>query len=198
MNPPVSETRRQGRPRDPAADAAIIAAVFDVIADGGFAAFNVEAVAAKAGVGKATIYRRWPTREDLLVAAAERVMTDKGVPDTGVLRDDLVSWVWDTYRAKVDGPSSHLLGQMIVEARVNPELKKLLRRFHSQRRQTMIEVVERARDRGEIGPIDGPLLLDLISGALLHRSLFGDRRIRRSDVEEVVDAALDGVRAIES
>lgn len=185
--------RRQGRPRDPAADEAILAAVYAVIEECGFAGFSVEAVAARAGVGKATIYRRWPTREDLLVAAAERVMVDAEVPDTGSLRDDLVSWVWTRYRTKDDAPGSRLLGQVIVEARVNPELKTLLRRFHDERRSVLVRVVERARQRGEIHDVDGPLLLDLVSGALLHRSLFSGRKIRRVDVEQVVDAALRGV-----
>ncbi len=191
----VTGNRRTGRPRDPAADEAIIAAVFEVIEASGFAGFSVEAVAARAGVGKATIYRRWPTREDLLVAAAERVMTDQGVPDTGMLEGDLVEWLWGKFRTKQDSPGARLLGQVIVEARVNPELTKLLKRFHTERRGILTEVIDRARARGEIGSIDGGLLFDLISGALLHRSLFGDRVIRRGDVEEIVDAALRGVGA---
>jgi len=191
----VEGARRIGRPRDPAADEAIIAAVFDVIEASGFTGFSVEAVAARAGVGKATIYRRWPTREDLLVAAAERVMTDQGVPDTGTLEGDLVEWLWGKFRSKQDSPGARLLGQVIVEARVNPELTKMLKRFHARRRGVLLEVVQRAETRGEIGSVDGELLLDLISGALLHRSLFGDREVRRGDVEVIVDAAVRGVGA---
>lgn len=189
------KVRRLGRPRDPAADEAIISAVFDVLEANGFAGFSVEAVAARAGVGKATIYRRWPTREDLLVAAAEQVMADTPVPDTGTLRDDLVVWVWDRYRAKESSPASRLLGQVVVEARVNPELQTMLHRFHERRRTMLIRVVERAEERGEVGHVDRDLLLDLISGALLHRSLIIGEPIRRRDVEAIVDAALRGVGA---
>lgn len=187
------KARRQGRPRDPAADEAIISAVFEVIEASGFAGFSVEAVAARAGVGKATIYRRWPTREVLLVAAAERVMADTAVPDTGTLRDDLVGWIWDRYRAKEASPGAGLLSQVIVEARVNPELQKMLHRFHEDRRATLIRLVERAEARGEVGHLDRELLLDLIGGALLHRSLFTEALIGRNDVGRVVDAALRGV-----
>lgn len=187
--------RRQGRPRDPAADEAILGAVYDVIATEGFAGFSVEAVAAQAGVGKATIYRRWPTREDLLVAAARRVMTDHHVPDTGSLRGDLEAWIWDKYRTSHDSPGHRLLGQVVVEARVNPELGGLLRRFVGERRAVLDELVDRARQRGEIGEIDAALLQDLASGALLHRSLFVGAKIRRADVTQVVDAALKGVGA---
>lgn len=185
--------RRLGRPRDPAADEAIIAAVFDVIETSGFAGFSVEAVAARARVGKATIYRRWPTREDLLVAAVERVMTDTPGPDTGSLRDDLVAWVWGKYRAKQESPGARLLGQVIIEARANPELRKVLMRFHAQRRDVLCGVIARAQARGEIGSIDRGLLFDLISGAMWHRSHFAAGEIRRRDVEEIVDAALRGV-----
>ncbi|HET8931332.1 MAG TPA: TetR/AcrR family transcriptional regulator [Acidimicrobiales bacterium] len=190
---PDKVVRRLGRPRDPAADEAIITAVFDVIEASGFAGFSVEAVAARAGVGKATIYRRWPTREDLLVAAAERVMTDTPVPDTGSLESDLVVWIWDRYRAKASSPGSRLLGHVIIEARVDPELQKMLQRFHDDSRATLISVVDRAEGRGEVGPLDRELLLDLISGALLHRSLFTGEHIGRADVEQIVDAALRGV-----
>lgn len=191
----VEKGRRQGRPRDPAADEAIIAAVLGEIEDSGFAGFSVEAVAARAGVGKATIYRRWPTREDLLIAAADRVMTDHALPDTGTLEGDLVEWFSGKYQAKRDAPSARLLGQVIVEARVNPELTTLMKRFHEKRRATLSHVVERAKARGEIDSIDTGLLLDLISGALLHRSVFGERDVHHADVAEIVDAALRGVDA---
>ncbi|MBS1848329.1 MAG: TetR/AcrR family transcriptional regulator [Actinobacteria bacterium] len=187
------DRRRQGRPRDPAADAAILAAVYDVIAEVGFAGFTVEAVAARAGVGKATIYRRWPSREDLLVAAAEQVMAETGGVDTGSIRNDLVSWFWDKYRRKDASPAPRILGQVLAEARSNPELSNLLRRFHTSRRKALASMLDRAEARGEIGDVDVDLLLDMVSGTLLQRALFEDRRFQRADIESIVDAALRGV-----
>lgn len=193
---PATTRRRQGRPRDPGADDAIIGAVFDVIAESGFAGFSVEAVAARAGVGKATIYRRWSSRDDLLIAAARHAMADNACPDTGNLREDLVTWVWEKYRRSADAPGPRLVGQVVAEARSNPDLRGLLRRFHEHRRKAFVEMVGRAVERGEVdASLDGMLLLDLVSGALLHRSLFSDRQVRRIDVENVVDAALLGVGA---
>jgi AcrR family transcriptional regulator len=188
-------TRRPGRPRDPQADEAIISAIVDVLAEQGFSGFTVEEVAARAGVGKATIYRRWSTKEELVLAAAERVMVHVEPPDTGSLRDDLVGWYWEKFRTKEATTSDRLMGQVIVEAAVNPDLKKLLARSFKGRRQSIAAVVERAQARGGCGDIDLALLMDLISGTLMHRSLFGDKQLRRSDVVQVVDAALQGVGA---
>lgn len=185
--------RRQGRPRDPAVDEAIIAAVYDLIAENGFAGFTVEAVAARAGVGKATIYRRWPTREELVVAAAERILVDEEPPDTGTLRGDLIEWYWQRHRTGNRGGQGRLVGQVIIEAAVNPDLKRWLQSFHQGRRDAVSTMVDRARERGECGPVDPGMVLHLISGALIHRSLFGGTaRLRRVDVERYVDAVLDG------
>lgn len=186
-------TRRPGRPRDPAADEAIVTATVDVLTEQGFGGFTVEAVATRAGVGKATIYRRWDTKEELVIAAAERVMVHVEPPDTGSLRDDLVGWYWERFRSKAATTSDRLFGQVIIEATVNPDVKKLLGRFIEDRRDAIAEVVDRERVRGGSGELDISLLMDLVSGALMHRSLFGDKQLRRSDVEEVVDAALRGV-----
>jgi len=173
--------RRPGRPRDPQADEAITSAIVDVLAEQGFSGFTVEEVAARAGVGKATIYRRWSTKEELVLAAAERVMVHVEPPDTGSLRDDLVGWYWEKFRTK--------------SASTSDDLKKLLARFIAGRRKTIAQVVERGRARGDCGDVDASLLMDMISGTLMHRSLFGDKQLRRSDVEQVVGAALQGVDA---
>lgn len=188
--------RRQGRPRDPAADEAIIAAVFDVIAEAGFAGFSVEAVAARARVGKATIYRRWPTREELVIAAARRMADDDQLPDTGTLRGDLIAWYWSRHRAKDHQSDGRLMGQVIVEASVNPELKRLMRTFLVERRHAITEIFDRARRRGECGPVDPAVVLDLISGALIHRALFDDAKLRRADIETFVDVVLAGQAAL--
>jgi AcrR family transcriptional regulator len=190
------QVRRQGRPRDPGADEAILSATLDLVTDQGFGGLTVEAVAARAGVGKATIYRRWATREELLIAATERLMLHEELPDNGSLRDDLVSWYWEKFRTKAERSGDRLMALVIAEATANPELKALLTQFISDRRRAVSVVVDRALERGEIdASVDSGLLMDLVAGTLLHRSLFGDRSLRRVDVERVVDAALAGVRA---
>ena len=84
----------------------------------------------------------------------------------GHSRDDLVGWYWEKFRTKAATTSDRLMGQVIVEATVNPDLKKLLARFFKGRRRTIAEVVDRGRARGDCGDVDASLLMDLISGTL--------------------------------
>src|SRR5438094_4976193 len=89
----MTDTPRQsrgGRPRDPSRDGVIRAAILRLLADSGYAALTMDAVAAEAGVGKATIYRRWRTKTDLVVdTIAEVNRVEALVPDTGTLEGDL-------------------------------------------------------------------------------------------------------------
>ena len=88
----VSPERRLGRPRSAEADEAILDAAVDAFIEGGWEGLTFEGVAARAGVGKTTIYRRYASRLDLVIAAAERLAEEKGeAPDTGTLRGDLIA-----------------------------------------------------------------------------------------------------------
>ncbi len=94
MTGTAAATRRPGRPRSTAADDAILEAAMDLFAEVGLERLTVEGVAARAGVGKTTIYRRYPGKVDLVVAAV-RCFTEprEGPPDTGTTRGDLVALV---------------------------------------------------------------------------------------------------------
>src|SRR5579859_6951062 len=90
---PAVETRRPGRPRSEQAEQAIIEATLDLFAEQGFEGVCVEAVAARAGVGKATIYRRWPNKEELLLAAFGSLKSPFPEPAGESVRDDLLAMV---------------------------------------------------------------------------------------------------------
>src|SRR5690242_16002774 len=90
---PAAETRRPGRPRSEQAEQAIIEATLDLFAEQGFEGVCVEAVAARAGVGKATIYRRWPNKEELLLAAFGSLKSPFPEPAGESVRDDLLAMV---------------------------------------------------------------------------------------------------------
>src|ERR671929_141080 len=88
--PDVARPSRGGRPRDPSRDGVIRAAILRLLADVGYGALTMDAVAAEAGVGKATIYRRWRTKQDLVVdTIAELNRAEALPPDTGSLEEDL-------------------------------------------------------------------------------------------------------------
>jgi AcrR family transcriptional regulator len=161
---------RAGRPRSEAADAAIEEAVLGLLVDEGYAGVTMEGVAARAGVGKATLYRRWPTKEQLVLAAVvhrcrEHVVT----PDTGSLRGDIVAHC----TAALSKLRRHgaILRAFAAETAVNPALAESFRRvFLDERRAAMREVLARGVARGELPPgADIELLGDLGPALLWHR-----------------------------
>jgi AcrR family transcriptional regulator len=191
-----AEHRKPGRPRDAGADQAILEAAVAEIADAGFGAFTVDAVAARAGVGKATIYRRWPGKEALLLDAASLVVEAPDAPDTGSLRGDLVELFLRVHHQKTKDPHANLMAGLVAEACVNDEMKALLGQYVSRRRATSVELIERGVARGELpADVDRDLLLDLLSGMLFYRTLFANRAVDAATIGAAVDLVLDGARS---
>src|SRR5580704_702465 len=87
----VAATRR-GRPRDRAVDQRVLSAAWGLLHAGGYPALNVDDVAERAGVAKTTLYRRWPTKDHLAIAAAAQILGEVPIPDTGNLRGDLTEF----------------------------------------------------------------------------------------------------------
>jgi AcrR family transcriptional regulator len=167
-------TRKAGRPRSTSAHKAILNATLELFADEGFNAMSIEAIAARAGVGKTTIYRRWDSKEDLVLDAARSLRAEFPFVDTGNLRDDLLhllKLVWD-----MSGKNSlleKLWVRIIGESRANPDLFRLFyERGLVLRLQHFRQVIEQAQARGEIRKDLEPfLVLDLIMGPLISRLL---------------------------
>ncbi|MEO6158880.1 MAG: TetR/AcrR family transcriptional regulator, partial [Ilumatobacteraceae bacterium] len=142
--------RRRGRPRDDAASPAILQATLDEVAEVGLAGLTVEAVAARAGVGKATIYRRWSSKEALMLDAWVSCTPDKAVPHTGSLRGDLLALFSHVEAGLTTGMMQRIFPQMIAAAKVNPGVADAYRSFIAQRRRPLRTVLERAVDNGEL------------------------------------------------
>src|ERR1051326_8266077 len=92
--------RKPGRPRSAQADQAILSAALEELAEVGFEALSIEAVAARAGVGKTTIYRRWPSKMELALEALSMVHTEVPVIDTGNFRDDILTMLTGAYHVR--------------------------------------------------------------------------------------------------
>ena len=169
----VRETR-PGRPRDPQVDRAIIDATLKLLADRGYRGMSVERVAEEAGVGKTTIYRRYASKEDLVVAAMSTV-GDRSLPlpDRGSLAADLAGMM-EGLRATMDD-GLPLLGALLVEEGRNPGLMELFReRILRPRRDAMTTMLERSVGRGEIrSGIDPEAAGHAIVGSMLVRRLHG-------------------------
>lgn len=186
----------RGRPRDARLDAAICEATLALLRERGFAGTTVDAVAARAGVGKATVYRRWPSREALVREALTSVAAGVAVTDTGDVRADLKRYL-RALAAHLTGQfSGGLLPAMVASAVTDPGVRAFMRRFAAERRAGLVNLVRQAVGRGELRPgTDPEVLVDLLAGPLFYRLLVTGGSLSPRAVDRIVDAVLDGAIA---
>src|SRR5690606_21460967 len=163
--------RSPGRPRSAEADAAIVRATLEVLREEGFRGLSVETVRRRAGVGKATIYRRFPDREALVRAALAAANPPvAGLPDTGSVRDDLRRVFHAVYDAAA-GPMVAAAApiRLLAEAGREPELHALFREaLIEPRRAAVRTLLRRGIDRGELAAdADVELLIDMLAGSVV-------------------------------
>ena len=186
----------RGRPRSQEADRAILTAAAELLAERGLAAMSIEEVAARAGVGKTTIYRRWPSKGLLaLDAFVASFREEQAQPDTGTLRGDMLAALRAWVRAVTQTPMGSMLTGLIAEAQHDPELRRAWRdRVLEPLREQHRIMLDRAIARGEIAAsADRDVVLDLFFGAAEHRLLLGHLPMTDEFIAEVVDVILDGV-----
>ena len=179
QHPSPSPAAKPGRPRNPATDKAILQSALKLLMERGYAGLSVERVAADAGVGKTTIYRRYESKEELAVAAVGALRDEMGpAPDTGCTKDDIVEMVVQNQSAMEHGPGFAMIGALLVEERRNPDLLGLFReRIIKPRRDDIVAVLQRGVDRGEVRyDIDLDIVVHAIMGSVLARHLFGATR----------------------
>jgi len=141
-----------GARRNPDAEAAVLAAARDLISERGYAGFSVDEVARRAGAGKTTIYRWYPTKADLFIAiyTTER-SASVPIPDTGNLIDDLVQYTTSLWRFWASHPAGAALRGLIAEAQGTSEALSALRdRFLPERTADVRRILTDAANRGEL------------------------------------------------
>lgn len=183
-----------GRPRSEEAHQAILDATLELLVEVGFSALTVEGVANRAGVGKATIYRRWASKLPLIVEAYGHL---PGFEDcnTGSLAEDLKQMLGRYLEVFNTTALSAVLPSLAGERFHNPELSVLFEPVSKDRRRPLIAAFERARARGEIPKeIDLELAADLVVGPIAVRLFFKGGRIKPEMVGPMVDLALRGLR----
>jgi AcrR family transcriptional regulator len=188
---------QRGRPRSREADRAILAATLDLLAERGLAAMSIEEIAARAGVGKATIYRRWSSKGLLaLDAFVTSFREQQPEPDTGTLRGDLIAALTVWIRTVTETPMGPMLTGLIAEAQHDPELRAAWRdRVIEPLRVQHRIMLDRAIARGEIpASTDQEVVLDLFFGVAQHRLLLGHHPMNDEFIRAVVDVILDGIR----
>jgi len=185
----------RGRPRSAATHAAVLAAAFDLLVERGYAAMAIEAVAARAGVGKATIYRWWPGRAELAVEAFFSATLDQlAFPDTGSAREDFRRQVHQV-AALLRGRSGAAMAAMVAGALTEPALARALgERWVGPRMLWGIERMRRAQAAGEApASLDIPAALAALYSPLYARLSFGLSALTEGEVEAYVAIVLCGI-----
>jgi AcrR family transcriptional regulator len=182
-----------GRPRSEEAHQAILDATLALLAEVGFSALTVEGVAQRAGVGKATIYRRWTSKLPLVVEAFGRLPALEDA-DTGSLAGDLKLMLRNYLHLFRSTPLGAVLPSLAGERAHDPELAKLFEPLMRDRRQPLQRAFERAVARGELSPdLDLDLAADLVVGPIAVRLFFSGAKLKPEIVEPIVELALRGI-----
>ena len=194
MTAASAEVRRPpGRPRSAEADEAILDAAIELFADAGLEGLTVEGVAARAGVGKATVYRRYPGKLELVVAAWKACAdVEAPPPDTGSIRGDLRELVDALVTRLTCTVVGRAMPMLVAEAARVPELSAEHQVIVREKRARVRAVVERAVVRGDLrAGIDPDLVVDACVGPIFYRFL-----VTRDPLDErFADALVDSVLA---
>ena len=194
---PPAASRPPGRPRSERADKAIIDATLALLVEaGGVVGVSIEAVAARAGVGKTTIYRRWPNKEALIIDAL--VSLKEPEPELGgvSVRDDLIALARTLGVEKGDRQRVGIYWSVFGNGDKHPELhRRFIRDVVEPRRERMRAVLRRGIETGELRPdIDIDLVMWLIMGAVVNRArAWGIGPVPEDFAERLVDTALRGL-----
>lgn len=186
----------RGRPRSTHAHQAILEATLKLLAEVGYEKLAVGEVAAVAGVGKATIYRRWPSKAPLVIEAFSQ-LPPLVAPDTGNLLEDLTALLRSFAHILETTPLPRVLPILVAECLHDPELSKLLVPMNVARRQPLLSILRRAVARRELpADLDLEAAADLIIGPIMTRIGFTGQAVRPRDIRPFVEAALEGVHRL--
>jgi AcrR family transcriptional regulator len=187
----------RGRPRHPDTDRAILGATFRQLVEVGYGGLSVEAVAAAAGVAKTTLYRRYPTKRDLVIAALESGTAFVPPIDVTDTRAALAAFVRQAIGAMVETGAIRILGSLLVEEGREPDLLEVFRRRLLDPRRAMVtDLIRRGVDRGDIRTDVDPLIVtEMIAGAIFgHHAILG-KRADEAWIEALVDHVWTAIRA---
>jgi len=192
--PGVTPAARRGRPRSDSTHRRILDAARELLTQGSFADFRMEHVAARAGVSKAAIYRRWSSKQ----ALAQEVLVELAGPhiavaETGDTREELLAAVVNPMRAVTDTPFGPVIRSVMSQIATDPKLGDPFRATVVQaRRAEVAKVIERGIARGDLrADADPTIATELLVGPVYFRVMFGGE-LTLDFANRVVDAVLDG------
>jgi AcrR family transcriptional regulator len=195
----MTEKKTRGRQRSSESQEAILAATAELLTQKPLRNITIEAIASKAGVGKVTIYRWWPTKAYVALDACRRILA-RNIPvsDTGDIRTDLTTLL----RYSLDlaaMPEGKIVGQFLAETQDDPQFALLFRdKVVRPRRDAIGELLDRAAKRGEINPkIDKDFIIDLLYAPIIFRNMVGSCPPSMNP-EEMICAVLYGIGSLKS
>ncbi|MGH2796467.1 MAG: TetR/AcrR family transcriptional regulator [Thermoleophilaceae bacterium] len=183
-----------GRPRDPQIDIAVLDATVAVLRRSGYGGLTFEAVAREAGTTKPAIYRRWPSRERLVLAALGRRLGAARAPDTGCTLCDLDECL-KVFVAAFRRMPPGVLSPLFADCAGDRELRTaFMSTLFEPPRAAVRETLERANSRGDLrDEVEIELILDLIGSLVHYRALFGHAPTSDAEIERAVEALLRGI-----
>jgi AcrR family transcriptional regulator len=183
-----------GRPRELRVDGAILAATLELVAEVGIHDFRMDDVAERAGVGKAAIYRRYRSKDELVTATVAALVSEITVPDTGSTREDLLALMRGAVEVYGDPIKAGVMPSLVGAMPQRPELARAVRDgFLAQRRAALRAVLDRGVARGDLrADLDVELALDVLGGALFYRLLITGGPIDGDLAEGVAELILRG------
>ncbi len=173
MTPEPASTPKRGRPRDPKTQQSILQATRELLLEVGYPRLTIEGVATRAGAGKATIYRWWTTKGDLVLEAAADHLAIGLVPDTGDTRQDLLIAAQQLIKTFSDRLAGLVIFAVIANLDPDPNVARAFRdTWVGPWRQSAVEAIERGINRGDFpASTDSVFILDVVVGAVFQRTL---------------------------
>jgi AcrR family transcriptional regulator len=186
------------RKRGAALEEAILEAAYAELSEVGYTSFTVEAVAARARTGKASIYRRWPTKQELVLdALCGGLPTPKQcgfepILDDSMTTEDALRQVARAITQVLSSPAGDAMRAIKCEAVADPELARTIDdRFQAPRRAALLAMLRRGVERGEVRPeAVSPLVADVLPAVLTHRVILQREPITERDISDIIEQIL--------
>ncbi|NEE02595.1 TetR/AcrR family transcriptional regulator [Phytoactinopolyspora halotolerans] len=183
-----------GRPRNSQIDEAVLCATIEVLEETGYHRFALEQVARRAGTTKPTIYRRWPTRQHLVLAALAGRLGQLPVPDTSCTICDLAECL-SVFAAAFQRLPPDVLGSLLSDCADNPDLRaEFMNSLFDPPRRAVEQTLLRAIRRGDLrSDLDLDLTLDQLGSLVHYRALFRHAQTTDAEIERAVENMLCGI-----
>jgi AcrR family transcriptional regulator len=191
----MTESKSRGRQRSSESEEAILTVTLQLLKEKPLREITVEAIARKAGVGKMTIYRWWPSKTYVALDAFKKTINKMIVaPDTGNTERDLAELLRSSM-SFYSTATGRIFGQFLAECQTDPEFAVLFReRFMKPRREATREILNRGVKRGEIDQdLDQERIIDLIFGPMVFRLMAGHGPLNKTEADAMISILLRGI-----